>query len=78
MKDPSRGTLTFVDRTPTQGKTPRNFAIDPSGTFLLAANQDSGSVVTFRIDPSTGRLTSTGNASGSSVTRLYPVPAGPQ
>ena len=59
--DSSRGTLTFVDRTPTQGKTPRNFAIDPSGTFLLAANQDSGSIVTFRIDPQTGRLTSTGD-----------------
>jgi 6-phosphogluconolactonase len=57
--DPSRGTLTFVDRTPTQGKTPRNFAIDPSGTFLLAANQDSGSIVTFRIDSGTGRLTPT-------------------
>jgi 6-phosphogluconolactonase len=59
--DPSRGTLTFVDRTPTQGKTPRNFAIDPSGTFLLAANQDSGSIVTFRVDAGTGRLTSTGD-----------------
>ena len=59
--DPSRGTLTLVDRTSTQGKTPRNFAIDPSGTFLLAANQDSGSIVTFRIDPGTGRLTPTGD-----------------
>ncbi len=59
--DPSHGTLTFVDRTPTQGKTPRNFAIDPSGTFLLAANQDSGSIVTFRVDAGTGRLTSTGD-----------------
>jgi 6-phosphogluconolactonase len=60
--DPRRGTLTFVDRTPTQGKTPRNFAIDPSGMFLLAANQDSGSIVTFRIDAQTGRLTSTGDS----------------
>jgi 6-phosphogluconolactonase len=59
--DASSGKLTFVDRTPTQGKTPRNFAIDPSGKFLLAANQDSGSIVTFRIDPRTGRLTSTGD-----------------
>ena len=59
--DPSRGTLTFVDRTPTQGKTPRNFAIDPSGAFLLAANQDSGSIVAFRVDSGTGRLTPTGD-----------------
>jgi 6-phosphogluconolactonase len=59
--DPGRGTLTFVDRTPTQGKTPRNFAIDPSGTFLFAANQDSASIVAFRIDAQTGRLTPTGD-----------------
>jgi 6-phosphogluconolactonase len=59
--NPSRGTLTFVDRTPTQGKTPRNFAIDPSGAFLMAANQDSGNIVAFRIDSRTGRLTPTGD-----------------
>jgi 6-phosphogluconolactonase len=59
--DPGSGKLTFVDRTPTQGKTPRNFAIDPSGAFLLAANQDSASVVAFRIDAQTGKLTPTGD-----------------
>jgi 6-phosphogluconolactonase len=31
-------------------------------TFLLAANQDSNSVVVFRIDPTTGRLTPTGQS----------------
>jgi 6-phosphogluconolactonase len=35
--------------------------IDPTGTFLLAANQDSGTVVAFRIDPNTGSLTPSGN-----------------
>jgi len=29
----------------TQGKTPRSFAVDPSGKYLLAANQDSNNVV---------------------------------
>jgi len=53
--------LTAVERVSTQGKTPRNFAIDPSGAFLFAANQDSGNVVVFRVDPATGRLTPTGN-----------------
>ncbi len=48
--DPSTGTLTPAGHTPTQGKTPRNFAIDPTGGYLLAANQDSDSVVLFRID----------------------------
>ncbi len=56
------GTLTPVDHTPTQGKNPRNFAIDPTGNWLLAANQNTGSVVVFRIDPSTGRLSPTGQS----------------
>ena len=46
---------------PTQGKTPRNFSIDPTGTFLLAANQDTDTVVTFRLDQETGALTPTGH-----------------
>ena len=61
--DTSTGRLTYVDHEPTQGKTPRNFAIDYSGTFLLAANQDSDSIVTFRINKKTGRLTPTGHIS---------------
>ncbi len=58
--DGVKGTLKEVGRVPTKGKTPRNFAIDPSGAFLLAANQDSGNIVVFRIDASTGGLTATG------------------
>ncbi|MFB3133349.1 MAG: lactonase family protein, partial [Rhodothermales bacterium] len=45
----------------TQGKTPRNFAIDPTGGFLLAANQDTDTLVTFRIDGPTGALVPTGH-----------------
>lgn len=55
------GRLTYVGHEPTQGKTPRNFAIDPTGTFLLVANQDSDTIVTFRIDRLTGKLSPTGN-----------------
>jgi 6-phosphogluconolactonase len=58
--DPGKGTLTPVERVSTQGKTPRNFAIDPSGSYLFAANQDSDNIVVFRIDAKTGRLTPTG------------------
>jgi 6-phosphogluconolactonase len=58
--DPDSGRLTLVGHEPTQGRTPRNFALDPTGAFLLAANQDTSTVVTFRIDPATGRLTPTG------------------
>jgi len=58
--DPSKGTLTPVEDTPTQGKIPRSFEIDPTGRFLLAANQKSDNIVVFRIDPKTGHLTATG------------------
>ena len=54
------GKLTFVGHQPTQGKTPRNFGIDSTGTYLLAANQDSDNLVVFRIDPQTGKLEPTG------------------
>jgi 6-phosphogluconolactonase len=52
--------LTLIQNEPTQGKTPRNFAVDPEGRWLLAANQNSNSVVGFAIDPATGRLRPTG------------------
>ena len=59
--DPVKGTLKLKDEYPTMGKTPRNFAIDPTGKFLLAANQESNNIVTFRIDSTTGALTPTGD-----------------
>jgi 6-phosphogluconolactonase len=59
--DPETGKLTLVERHPSGGKTPRNFEIDPTGAFLLAANQ-SGNVVVFRIDPATGKLRETGHS----------------
>src|SRR5262249_9666683 len=45
--DPQTGKLTLVGHQPTEGKTPRNFGIDPTGSYLLAANQQSDSVVAF-------------------------------
>jgi 6-phosphogluconolactonase len=58
--DHDKGTLTLVEITPTQGKTPRHFQIDPTGNFLFAENEESNNVVVFRIDPTTGKLTATG------------------
>jgi 6-phosphogluconolactonase len=58
--DPQKGTLTFIEHTPTQGKIPRNFAIEPGGNFLIAANQDSDNIVVFKVDQKTGKLTPTG------------------
>ena len=54
------GKLKYVGRESTQGKTPRGFAIDPSGNFLLVANQMTDEVVIFKRDLKTGLLTATG------------------
>lgn len=43
----------------TLGKNPRNFVIDPTGTFLLLGNQNTNEVVIFRINKETGALTDT-------------------
>jgi len=58
MMDPRAG-LTSLGHESTRGKTPRNFAIDPTGAFLLAANQKSDNIVVFRRDRKTGRLSAT-------------------
>jgi 6-phosphogluconolactonase len=58
--DAVKGTLTAAGTFSTKGMIPRNFAIDPTGQFLLAANEDSGNIVVFRIDATTGSLTPTG------------------
>ena len=58
--DEAGGKLTAVERTSTQGKTPRSFAIDPTGRFLFAVNQNSNNLVLFRIDQQTGGLTQAG------------------
>jgi len=55
------GKLSLVGHQSTLGKTPRNFNFDPSGNFLLVANQNSDNVVVFKIDKDTGLLTDTGN-----------------
>jgi 6-phosphogluconolactonase len=58
--DPASGRLKVRGHVPTQGRTPRNFAIDPSGTWLYAANQNSDTIVQFRIDTDSGALEPTG------------------
>jgi 6-phosphogluconolactonase len=54
------GTLKSVGHQSVLGQIPRNFAIDPTGNFLLAANQNSNDVVIFKRDSKTGLLTPTG------------------
>ena len=54
--EPDSGKLEFIKTQSVHGKTPRNFAIDPGGRWLLCANQDSDNIVCFSIDRQTGLL----------------------
>ncbi|MFT5087567.1 MAG: 6-phosphogluconolactonase [Planctomycetota bacterium] len=55
------GKLKALGHTDTLGKTPRDFAIDSTGAFLIVGNQDTDTVVTFRINRETGNLEPTGH-----------------
>ena len=56
----SNGELLWIDHQSTLGKTPRNFNFDPTGNFLLVANQNSDEIVIFKRNKQTGLLTDTG------------------
>ncbi|WP_077211113.1 lactonase family protein [Bacillus dakarensis] len=55
--DEQTGKLQFVERISTEGDWPRDFALDPSETFLLASNQESGNLVLYSRDTDSGKLT---------------------
>lgn len=52
-----QGRLKPVGYQPTLGIKPRNFNFDPTGNYLLVANQDSDNIVIFKVDKKTGLLT---------------------
>lgn len=55
----TKGTLSLVGHQSTFGDIPRSFVIDPSGQFLIVANQVTGLIVVFKRDLETGLLTKT-------------------
>jgi len=55
----SSGTISLEQTIATGGEWPRNFSLDPSGRWLLVANQNSGSIIVLARDPRSGRLSST-------------------
>lgn len=55
-----KGKLTYVSRQGQGVDTPRNFAIDPTGNFLLVANQNGNDIAIFKRDQKTGMLSPTG------------------
>jgi 6-phosphogluconolactonase len=62
--DGASGKLSLVEFEKTRGKTPRGFGIDPTGRYLVAANQNSHDVYAFKIHPQTGALEWTGSRIG--------------
>ena len=56
----SGGELTLRQRVPSRGKTPRFFTFDPSGHWLIVANQEGGSLSVFSVDAKSGELAPTG------------------
>lgn len=56
------GKLTKVGDQSTEGKTPRNFLIDPKGDFVFVAHQDSDNITIFKRNQQTGQLTYTGQS----------------
>jgi 6-phosphogluconolactonase len=55
------GKLSLTGHQSTLGKTPRNFNFDPTGNFLLVANQNSDAIIIFKVDKQTGLLNDTNN-----------------
>jgi 6-phosphogluconolactonase len=54
--DEASGKLRRVGRQSSLGKAPREFAIDPTGQWLIVGNQNSDTAFVFRRDPQTGLL----------------------
>ncbi len=57
----STGKLKLVSYQSVLGKNPRNFIIDPTGNYLLVANQDSDNIIIFKRNQISGLLKATGD-----------------
>jgi 6-phosphogluconolactonase len=65
--NPQTGELSLLQRIASGGDKPWGFEIDSSGKWLLVANQRSGKVNVFSIDPATGQMTNTGQSADISA-----------
>ena len=54
-----KGALTYAGRQSSAIDTPRNFAIDPTGNFVLVGNQNGNDIAIFKRDKNTGLLSDT-------------------
>jgi 6-phosphogluconolactonase len=55
--DKGSGKLTLIQNQLTGGSQPRSFILDPSGNYLIAGNQKTNTMTTFKVDKGTGKLT---------------------
>jgi 6-phosphogluconolactonase len=54
--DPIKESLNYVASYRTEGRTPRDFNIDPTGKWLLVAHQDSDTIAIFNVNSYNGTL----------------------
>ena len=57
--DPATGKLKELQRIVSGGESPRSFAIDPSGRWMLVGNEVTNTLKVFSRDPKTGKLAAT-------------------
>jgi 6-phosphogluconolactonase len=60
--DKASGALTEIQRISPPGKNPWSFGIDPSGRWMVLAEQGSDSIAVLAVDSKTGKLTATGES----------------
>lgn len=60
--DEKTGTVKTVGHESRNIKTPRNFAIEPTGRYMLVGNQSGNNVIVFGINATTGELIPTGHS----------------
>ncbi|MES2562003.1 MAG: beta-propeller fold lactonase family protein, partial [Pseudomonadota bacterium] len=54
------GALEPIGWESVQGRKPRFFGPDPDWSHLYAANEDSDTIIVFKVDHDTGQLSPTG------------------
>ena len=59
------GTLTLIGTVPSVAKFPRQFAIDPSGRWLIVAGQKDDHLAVLGVNENTGQLTATGQTAAA-------------
>lgn len=55
--DRAAGRIELAALAPTDGRGPRDFTLSPDGRFLIVANMDTNTLVTFALDEDVPRLT---------------------